>query len=153
MPQVGTSLIEVLVVAGVLSLILAAGISRLNSQYRSADSAASELAANLRLCRTKAVATGYHYQLNVTGLSTYAVNRMLPPTGGSDWTVDTDTPTLTMALPPNVRFTNAIGRYEFDTRGNVVLRSGETLESLKTLNDSVAHHSAFVQVWASGQVL
>ncbi len=148
----GVLLIEVAVVAGMLSLILAAGISRLNSRYQSADSGARELLANLRLCRSKAVSTGYHYQLNVSGLSAYTVNRLLPPTSGTDWTVDSNTPPLTVTLPSNLRFMAATGRYEFNTRGTVVVRAGETFVPTKTINDSSQNASAFVQVWTSGQV-
>jgi prepilin-type N-terminal cleavage/methylation domain-containing protein len=148
----GFSLVELVVVVGILSLILVSAISRLNSGYRSADSAAAELVANLRLCRAKAVSSGYHYQLGVTGPSSYSVNRMLPPTSGSDWTVDGGTPTLTVTLPGNVRFTDGTGRYEFNTRGVMVVRAGETFVPTKILNDSALNNSVFVQVWTSGQV-
>ena len=133
--------------------MLAAAISRLNPSYRNAQSSASELLANLRLCRTKAISSGYHYQLNVTGPSTYTLNRLVPPTSGTDWTVDGSTPTVTMNLLPNVRFTSATGRYEFNTRGTLVVRANETFVPLKTLNDSSLNNSAFVQIWTSGQVL
>ncbi len=148
----GVSLIEVAVVAAILLLMLGAAISRLNPGYRSAESSANEFLANLRLCRTKAVSSGYHYQLSVTGLSTYNVNRLLPPTSGTDWTVDAGTPTLTINLLPNVRFSDATGRYEFNTRGTVVLHAGETFVPLKTLNNSGVNNTAFVQIWTSGQV-
>lgn len=145
----GFSLIEVLVVAGILSLILAAAVSRLNSGFRSAESAAAELAANLRLCRTKAVSSGYHYRVNVTGADTYDFQRMLPPTSGSTWTVDSATPTRTIRLPPNVQFATPTATYEFDTRGVVV---GATAVATETLQDSALSHAAVIQIWPSGQV-
>lgn len=148
----GLSIIEVVVVVAILSLLLAAAVSRLNPSARNADASAGELLANLRLCRSKAVSSGYHYQLSVTGNSRYAINRLLPPTSGTDWTVDANTPTITLNLLPNVRFTTATGRYEFDTRGTLVLHAGETFVPLKTLNDSALNKSAFVQIWTSGQV-
>jgi prepilin-type N-terminal cleavage/methylation domain-containing protein len=148
----GFSLVELVVVVGILLLILGFAVPRLNSGYRSADSAAAELVANLRLCRAKAVSTGYHYQLGVTGPSSYSVNRLLPPTSGSDWTVDGGTPTLAVTLPGNVRFTDATGRYEFNTRGVALVRAGETFVPTKILNDSALNNSVFVQVWTSGQV-
>ena len=145
----GFSLIEVVVVAGILSLMLAAAPSRLNSQFRSADSAAAEFAANLRLCRTKAVSSGYHYRVAVTSAIAYDFQRLLPPTSGSSWTVDSDTPTRTTRLPPNVRFTTPTGTYEFDTRGGLV---GATAVDTKTLQDSSLNRAAVIQIWPSGQV-
>jgi type II secretory pathway pseudopilin PulG len=148
----GVSIIEVVIVAAIISLMLAAAISRMNPNYRAAEASASELLANLRLCRTKAVSSGYHYQLSVTGASTYTVNRLLPPTSGTDWTVDGGTPTLTYNLLPNVRFTASTGRYEFNTRGTIVVRTNETFVPLKTLNNTSLNNSAFVQIWTSGQM-
>jgi type II secretory pathway pseudopilin PulG len=148
----GVSIIEVVVVAGIISLMLAAAISRMNPNYRAAEASASELLANLRLCRTKAVSSGYHYQLSITGPSTYTINRLLPPVAGTDWTVDGGTPTMTLNLLPNVRFTASTGRYEFNTRGTLVVRANETFVPLKTLNNTSLNTSAFVRIWTSGQV-
>jgi Tfp pilus assembly protein FimT len=148
----GVSLLEVIIVAAMLSITLAAAISRMNPNARAAESSAGELVANLRLCRTKAISSGYHYQLNITSPSTYTINRLLPPTSGTDWTVDGGTATMTVNLRPNVSFTSATGRYEFNTRGTIVLHTNETFVPLKTLNDSSLNNSAFVQIWTSGQL-
>src|SRR5262249_12270021 len=107
----GRSLLELIIVVAMVALILGAGISRVNAGMYGAEASARELAANLRLSRSQAVGTGYHYRVNVAAGS-YAINRMVPGAGNA-WVVDASTPTRTVNLPKSVTVSQGTGAYEF----------------------------------------
>ena len=145
--QSGRSLLELIIVAAMIGLILQAAISRLDSSMYSAQSAARELAANLRLIRSQAVGSGYHYRVNV-GAGSYAINRMLPGANNS-WSVDNGTATRTVTMPTGVSVSQGTGTYEFDTRGTTV--GANALATLR-LHDSTRNYDVDVRLWPSGQV-
>lgn len=145
----GISLLELIVVCGMLGLILGMAISRLDADSYGIDAAANGLAANLRLSRSQAIGSGYHYRVNVAAGS-YSINRMLPPVGGGAWTVDGATPTRTVTMPTGVAVSLGAGAYEFDTRGTTV---GANALATVRLHDSARNRDVDVSVWPSGQVL
>src|SRR5262249_35386152 len=145
--QSGRSLLELIIVVAMIALILEAGISRLDSSMYGAQSAARELAANLRLVRSQAIGSGYHYRVNVSAGSD-AINRMLPGANNT-WNVDNGTPTRTVTLSGAVRVSQGTGTYEFDTRGTTV---GANALATVRLHDSAHNNDVDVRVWPSGQV-
>lgn len=148
----GFSLVEIMVTIAVLAIIMATAISALNPTARALDNAGRELAANLRLARAKAVATGYHYQVTVSSAS-YDMNRLVLNAG--NWVVDGGTPTRTVVLPTSVTVPSVpAGPYQFDSRGNCV---GATAPCLNAASTITLHHGGQnrdlpVTVWPSGQV-
>jgi Tfp pilus assembly protein FimT len=143
----GRSLLELIIVVAMISLILQAGISRMSSAMYGAETSARDLTANLRLCRSQAVGSGYHYRVNVAAGS-YAINRMVPGAGNA-WVVDASMPTRTVTLPKSVTVSQGTGSYEFDSRGTTV---GATLLSTVRLHDASTGNDVDVKVWPSGQV-
>ena len=143
----GTSLLEVIVVAAMLGIILGAAISRMNAGMYNADNVAKELAGNLRLSRSQAVGSGYHYRVNV-GATSYAVNRMVL-SGGNTWVLDGAIATRTVTLPAAMTVTQGTGTYEFDSRGSTV---GANALSTVRVHDSARNLDVDIRVWPSGQV-
>jgi len=141
------SLLEIIIVAAMLGIILSAAISRTNAGWYNADSVAKELAGNLRLTRSQAVGSGYHYRVNVSA-SSYAINRMVLGVGNA-WIVDGGTPTRTVPLPKTVSVSQGTGTYEFDSRGSTV---GANALSTVRVHDSARNIDVDVRVWPSGQV-
>jgi len=130
-----------------LGIILSAAISRMNAGWYNADSVAKELAGNLRLSRSQAVGSGYHYRVNISA-NTYAINRLVLGVGNA-WGVDGGTPTRTVRLPAAVSVSQGTGAYEFDSRGSTV---GANALSTVRVHDSARNIDVDVQVWPSGQV-
>ena len=128
-------MVEIMVTLAVLAIIMATAISTLNPTARALDNAGRELAANLRLARAKAVATGYHYQVTVSSTS-YDMNRLVLNAGS--WVVDGGTATRTVVLPTSVSVPSVPGGpYQFDSRGNCV---GATPPCLNAASAITLHH-------------
>jgi prepilin-type N-terminal cleavage/methylation domain-containing protein len=147
----GFSILELLTVIGLISILSALTVSRLNQGFATIDGAASELRGNLRLARLKAVAEGYHYRIQLTSSSVYQLSRLLPPTPpATAWTaVDNSQIVRTVTLPSNVFFNN-IGyplTYEFDSRGTMI-----SSNALITLILSQPGRTLNVFLFPSGQV-
>lgn len=145
----GASVLEVVVVAGVLGLSTTVAVSRLNAGTRQLDGAHQELVANLRLCRSQAIASGMHCQIALAGSSAYRVERMLPPSApGGAWTADASY-SRTLPLPTGVTLSQTGGAFEFDTRGSLV---STTTRTVLTLTDSGHARLQRIVLWPSGQV-
>jgi Tfp pilus assembly protein FimT len=142
------TIFELLMVITIIGVSTSVAISRLSAPTRTIDAVSQELVANLRLCRMKAISTGYHCRINVSSTASYRVERMLPPaTQGGNWTADT-AQSRAVNLPPAVRF-GATGAYEFDSRGTVVR---QTSTATVTLADSGQQRTLSIVIWPSGQV-
>ena len=140
---------EVAMMAAVLVVATGVAVWRLKASPRHIDSAHRELVANLRLCRTQAVADGYHCEVAVTSPTSYRVERMLPPeTPTNRWTADTSS-SRHILLPVGVTLSQAAGTFEFDSRGSLVNMEARTP---LTLTDSGYNGQKRVVLWPSGQV-
>jgi Tfp pilus assembly protein FimT len=145
----GAPLWEIAALAAVLALATGVAAWRLKAGPRHIESAHRELVANLRLCRTQAVADGYHCEVAVTSPTSYRVERMLPPeTPARRWTVDMSS-SRDIRLPVGVTLSQAAGTFEFDSRGSLVNMMGRTP---LTLTDSGYNWQKRVVLWPSGQV-
>ncbi len=136
----------------IMAIAFKAAISTLNASARILDSAGKEMAANLRLARSRSISTGYHYQ--VTVFSTYYnIDKMVLSSG--NWVVDSATPTRTVTFPNLVTVTPVPGGpYQFDSRGACVGATAPclTAASTITLHSNFQNRDVLVNVWPSGQI-
>jgi hypothetical protein len=140
---------EIAAIAAVLAVATGVAVWRLQASPRHIDSAHRELVANLRLCRTQAVADGYHCEVAVTSPTSYRVERMRPPeTPALRWTADASS-SRDVLLPVGVTLSQPAGTFEFDSRGSLV---NMTVRTPLTLTDSGYNRQKSVVLWPSGQV-
>lgn len=149
----GVSLLELLVVLGILALAGSIAISRFDPGPRHLDNAAEAVAANVRVARAFAISRGAHYDVRVFDPTNLRVARLrlqneADPT--SPWVLD-GTEFRFVPLPPNVRFVTTPGRaIEFDSAGAMV---GGTAPVAVVIEESVHGLTRTVTIWPSGQVV
>ena len=141
------SLIELIVVTGILGVMVALAMPRREPGMFALRTAQSTLLADLRMARGSAIAAAVHFRVEILDDGSYGVLRMVE--GGGGWVQDGD-PEILRTLPPSVSFSGGVGEgYEFNTRGLLV---EPTSAATVTLADSTTGQSRTVDVWPSGQV-
>jgi prepilin-type N-terminal cleavage/methylation domain-containing protein len=147
-PQRGFSILELLIVAVIVSIAAGAAMPRREQGLFALHNAQSGLVADMRMTRGSAIAQGVHFRLDITDSRNYAIHKMMDSGGG--WVEDGD-PVVERELPPTVSFSGGIGEgYEFNTRGFLV---DPTVLQTLTLVDSATGGYRTVDVWPSGQVI
>jgi prepilin-type N-terminal cleavage/methylation domain-containing protein len=153
--QAGFSLMELIVVMGIVGSMLAIAAPAANRKAVSLPQAAEELQSNFRLARANSMRHGAHFRVTITGAKTYTIQRMQDGDGDRIWAVDSSYLTQTVTLPPPVSIGSATlnKRIEFNQRG--LLHSTITGEIPAvvyvppTLTDG---STKTIEVWPSGQV-
>ena len=86
--QEGFSLMELIVVIGLVGLMLTIAAPAANSKAMSLPQEAEELQSNFRLARANSMRHGAHFRVTITGAKTYTIQRMQDADGDGIWAVD-----------------------------------------------------------------
>ncbi len=152
----GMSLIEVLVVIGLIGLMSAFALPRLNSSILNLSLAAENLAGDLRTARANALSRGARYRVTL-GTTSYSVQRLQDSDEDGVWEPDARFAPWEVVLPAGISLTVVAGDgvIEFDTRGLIArpLDGSPPEIEMVRLSDNRAGDTRELQVWPSGQVL
>jgi prepilin-type N-terminal cleavage/methylation domain-containing protein len=141
----GFTLIELLVTVGIMGLLMAIAMPRMQRNSYALWTAQQQLLADLRASRMDALTKGDHFRFDVTGTNTYVEYRM--NLVGANWVVGTTV--RSRQLPAGITFGGSGNSFEFNTRG-LMLNPGAA--ATLTMTDSSTGHSKGITVWPSGQV-
>lgn len=149
----GLSLVELLVAIGILGLLVALAVPRLNSRQLDLSTAAQDLVGNLRIARANATGRGAHYRATFSSDS-YSIQRLQDDDDDGVW--DPDGSPSQVDLPDGISLTvqDGDGVVEFNTRGLIEPNPGDAVAEIErlTLTDSQDGRTQQVEVWPSGQV-
>ncbi len=153
--QAGFSLMELIVVIGLVGSMLAIAAPAANRKAMSLPQASEELQSNFRLARANSMRHGAHFRVTITGAKTYTIQRMQDADGDGIWAVDSTYPTQTVTLSPAVSIGSAAlnKRIEFNQRG--LLHStiaGEIPAVVYVPLTLTGGSTKTIEVWPSGQV-
>lgn len=144
----GFSLIELVVVIGIVSAMAAVAMPRRETGIFALRTAHSTLIADMRAARGRAIARSVHYRVEITDAQSYQVLELME--GGGGWVQNGD-PEVSRTLPPNVSLSGGIGGgFEFNSRGLLI---DPTAATTLTLVDSHTGKARTVDIWPSGQVV
>jgi len=152
--QRGVSLIELIVVLGLVSGLIALSIPRLNKSNLNLPLVEQTLIADIRMARANATSRGVHFRVSLSA-SSYAIQRLQDEDGDGVWDPDSEFPEQTVDLPYGISITEGAGSMiEFTTRGLLASESDGTPASVisVTVYDSDHSQSKTIEVWPSGQV-
>lgn len=141
--RAGNTLIELLTAIAIFGVLAAAGLPHVDSRRQDLNSAATQVTADYRWARTRAITSGVHYTITWTGSGAYQVQR-LKQNADSTWSSDVVVKSVT--LPTTVLRSGSPNTIEFNTRGMVV--AGTTM-STQTLSSYGAARA--IAIWPSGQ--
>lgn len=150
--QRGVSLIELLVAIGILGLLIALAVPRLNSSQLQLSTVMQDLVGNLRIARANATSRGAHY-LATFSSSSYSIQRLQDDDDDGVW--EPMGSPQQVDLPDGISLTvqNGDGVVEFNTRGLVEPNDDAVAEIERiTITDSRDGRTQQVEVWPSGQV-
>jgi prepilin-type N-terminal cleavage/methylation domain-containing protein len=143
----GFTIPELLVGIAIFGILAASAISNTKATRTQITTAQTQLTAQLRLARIKAITTVSHCSVSFTSTTQFKVYPMTY--NGTVWQLAT-TPSNTVTLPSVVSFPSALvgTRIEFNSRGMV---AGTTTVTQINLTDAFGA-TRTVQAWPSGQV-
>jgi prepilin-type N-terminal cleavage/methylation domain-containing protein len=149
----GLSLIELLVAIGILGLLVALALPRINSRQLELSTVTQDLVGNLRIARANATARGAHYRATFSS-SSYSIQRLQDDDDNGSW--EPEGSPLQVDLPNGVSLTvqDGDGVVEFNTRGLIEPNAGDAVAEIErlTLTDSRDGRTRQVEIWPSGQV-
>lgn len=138
------------VAVAALSALSAIAISTVRTTAFDVEMAWSQVAADMRTARARAVNHGDHYRVVVTSARSYAIQPMRLDPGTGSWLPDAARQ-VTTTFPDSVAWVTAVDTaIEFDTRGTGV---GLTDAITFALGPAGGGGVRLVSVWPSGQVL
>ena len=151
----GMSMVELLVTLGIIAVVGAMTLPRLNSGTFNAKVTAQNLLGDIRMARANATTRGAHFRVTLESTS-YTVERLQDDDGDGDWEPGVGLQKRTVDLPSGISLSinNGDGIIEFTTRGLIATLADGTPPEIEdvTLNDSVHGKTRHIQVWPSGQV-
>lgn len=142
----GNSLIEVLVLIGIIAVITGAALPHFDTRREDVNTVMRELVGQFRTARTQALTTGTHYALHMTGSGSIDVQRLQQAVDGT-WQVAGVTQRL--ALPGHLTLSMSPTTIEFNTRGAMVTSPSPLYVYL---SDRYGSRVRSFSVWPSGQV-
>lgn len=153
--QFGFTVMELIVVMGIIGVMGAIAIPTLNRQVLSLTVTSGELTGNLRLARADATGRSVHFRVTLSSETTYRIERLEDNNNDGVWTVDGGYTPRTVTLPPSMSVTTGVGAViEFSSRGIRVPNADGSPASLITLvlYDANTTESKTIKVWPSGQI-
>ena len=151
----GMSMVELLVTLGIVAVVGAVALPRINSGTLNAKVTAQNLLGDIRMARASATTRGAHFRVTLESTS-YTVERLQDDDGDGDWEPGAGLQKRTVDLPSGISLSinNGDGIIEFTTRGLIATLPDGTPPEIEdvTLNDSVHGKTRNIQVWPSGQV-
>jgi prepilin-type N-terminal cleavage/methylation domain-containing protein len=145
--RAGYSLIELMTAVSVFGVLAASGLPHIDTRRTDLDSMQTQVIADLRWARTRAITSGVHYRLVWSGHQGYEVQRMKQNADGT-WSKDVVVKTAT--LPDQLTSASDLDTYEFNTRGMMVSAATQSFVRLTDARFGSAQRQ--VEVWPSGQV-
>jgi len=151
----GMSLLELVVTIGLVGVLIAVAVPRLNSSALNMAVTTQNLIGDLRLARAYATSRGAHYRVTISSDS-YSVRRLQDTDGDGVWEPDGAFPARDVALPPNISIGDGAGAaIEFDTRGLMADQPDGTPAAIVAIHITDAGaggQDEDLEVWPSGQV-
>ena len=149
----GYSLVELMTALGIFGVLAASGLPHIDTRRQDINSLKTEVIADLRFARSRAITTGTHFDfvLAEDGKS-YEINRLIEGVDeDGDRTWDFDSLAKTVVLPPHLQLTmpSEVETIEFNTRGMMV--SAEELFAI-AIADNLHGAAHTLTVWPSGQI-
>ncbi len=145
----GFGLIEIIAMIAIISILSAAGLMTVDQRRNDINTAERRILADFRWTRGRAIVSGVHHRINVTGPNNYRIERLTEGTG--PWTFDRVVREVT--LPAHVSLTSDEALTEFNTRGTIVFPTAAAAAiGTWTLNDSKFSAVRTLTIFPSGQI-
>jgi len=154
--QSGTSLPEVMVTLGIITVLMGAGVLSLDRDYLDLDTARQTLVNELRMARMQATLKGVRFRFTIDG-NTYRIERLVDTEGDGNWQVDNAYSPKVVSLPAGyaVSSTATVGpatKAEFDGRGLLVAQPDGSVGVISIVISDDDGRQKVVKLWPSGQV-
>jgi type II secretory pathway pseudopilin PulG len=145
----GFGLIEILAFMALFAILLAAGLPHVDNRRQNINLALRQVAADVRWTRARALGSGAHFALRVTGSNRYQIERLELAAGNWQLAEVVRHTTLPQTIAIEDFTPNAI---EFDTRGTVVFAAETTPGPWmpRLVDETFGAERAFA-IWPSGQ--
>jgi len=152
----GTSLPEVMVTLGVITILMGIGVLSLDRDTLDLDTARQSLVSDLRMARMQATLKGVRFRFTIES-SSYRIERLVDIDGAEHWRVDSAYSPKVVTLPAGygMASTSTSGSAttaEFDGRGLLVAQSDGSVGVISIVIVDDEGRQKLVKLWPSGQV-
>ena len=152
--QRGMSMIELIVVMGIISAALAVALPRFNQAALNLSVAEQTLVANIRLARAQATTRGARFKVTLASNS-YSIQRLQDDDDDGVWDPDSAFPAQDVELPDGITLTmDGASELEFTTRGLLADLPDGTPASIVeiAMHDAHKNETREMEIWPSGQI-
>jgi hypothetical protein len=149
----GFSLIELLVILGIVGILVAMALPKSNRGALSLVSSLTEFEANVRIARGNSTGRGIHYRITLYA-DYYEIDRL--KLSGGAWVHDPLYSVQTVTLPSRVTVTTGAGQsFEFNSRGLLYSATPgiPATQVNVVLKDTQTNETKSVGIWPSGQII